>query len=113
MILCALGKQADWTIAGSAETSGAFNTYTKYTYKNGTDSDTSDDIIVYAKNIEGIDFDDIYVSASSTAVTTEVDEDGDGKEIKLSLQELLVMKLTQLLHVGTTKQQQGCQTRRP
>ena len=47
-----------------------------YTNKNGTTSDTSDDWVVYVKNIEAIEFEDVFQSLQTTV--KDIDQDGDG-----------------------------------
>ena len=47
-----------------------------YTNKNGATSDTSDDWVVYVKNIEAIEFEDVFQSLQTTV--KDIDQDGDG-----------------------------------
>jgi Ca2+-binding RTX toxin-like protein len=64
------GDASDWT---SAAGSGGF---TDWTNDNGTSGDTSDDVVVSVKNVEGIQFDDGFVATTKTS--TQIDTDGDG-----------------------------------
>ena len=85
-VLILSGKSTDWTTDANGDSStdvgvGTYAGYdltgfTMYTNKNGTTSDTSDDWVVYVKNIEAIEFEDVFQSLQTTV--KDIDQDGDG-----------------------------------
>ena len=84
-VLILSGKSTDWTTDANGDSStdvgvGTYAGYdltgfTMYTNKNGTTSDTSDDWVVYVKNIEAIEFEDVFQSLQTTV--KDIDQDGD------------------------------------